>query len=329
MPFDFQSQADRADMYRRIRSFFDGRGYLEVFTPTLSPTLIPEPTIQDFSTRFVNEFLSSRDFYLVPSPEIFMKEILASGSPSIYQISQCFRNCEQLGRIHNPEFSMLEYYTLGYDEKDSIGLTEELVRHLICDKSPSWLSKPFRVLSVREAVMDACAFDLDDYQEPGALIDKARSLGETPSDDEAWDDVFNRIFISHVETGLADDEVVVFTDYPVQIECLAKAYDDAPYRHRWEMYMGGIEVANCYQEEDSVDKTLSYYAKEGQRLKSEREGTQLPCPPMSKRFPSLQVPASSGVAIGLDRLLMVLTGRRSIEEVLLFPFEGLLGEQVF
>ena len=105
--FNFQSQKDRSRMYRAIRDFFDSRDYLEVFTPTLSPTLIPEPTIQNFETRFINEFVASRDFYLIPSPEIFMKEALAGGSGSIYQISQCFRNSEQLGSIHNPEISSL------------------------------------------------------------------------------------------------------------------------------------------------------------------------------------------------------------------------------
>ena len=100
----------------RIRRFFLGRDYLEVFTPTLSTSLIPEPTIRNFETEFINEFMPRRKMYLIPSPEIFMKRMIAEGSPSIFQISQCFRNAEQLGTIHNPEFSMLEYYSLDFDE---------------------------------------------------------------------------------------------------------------------------------------------------------------------------------------------------------------------
>ena len=113
--FDILSQKERSIMYKAIREFFDSKDYLEVFTPTLSPDLIPEPTIQNFETNFINEFAGNLDLYLIPSPEVYMKRLLANGFPSIYQISSCFRNSEQLGEIHNPEFSMLEYYTLGYD----------------------------------------------------------------------------------------------------------------------------------------------------------------------------------------------------------------------
>ena len=105
---DFKAQKARAELYRNIRSFFSDRNYLEVFTPSLSPSLIPEPTIKVFSTLFKNEFVGEKEFYLIPSPEIFMKEMIASGSGSIFQISSCFRNSEQLGDVHNPEFTMLE-----------------------------------------------------------------------------------------------------------------------------------------------------------------------------------------------------------------------------
>ncbi len=322
--FNFESQKHRSIMYRRIRSFFDERGYLEIFTPTLSPTLIPESTIQNFRTRFINEFVADRDFYLIPSPEIFMKEVLASGSPSVYQISSCFRNSEQLGAVHNPEFSMLEYYTLDFTDKDSIALTRELITSLLFDFSPSYLERDFTVMSVRDAVLEYAGCDLDELQNVQDLIAAARKLGQKPADDEAWDDVFNRIFITYVEPSLPSDRIVVLTDYPYQIECLASKQKDRPYRNRWEMYIGGMEVANCYEEETSCSRTAEYYRNETARLTEERMGTSLPVPSVSKDFPSLRIPASSGVAIGLDRLLMCLTGKKDIKDVLLFPFEDLL-----
>lgn len=325
--FDMQSQKDRALMNRAVRSFFDSRGFQEVFTPTLSPYLIPEPTIQDFKTRFVNEFEGSRDLYLIPSPEVFMKELLASGSPSLYQISQCFRNSEQLGIHHNPEFTMLEWYALGESAGGNIKTTEELV-HSLADAlhSPAWLKEPFKVVSVRDAVMERTGLDLEKLQDPEDLAEAARSVGESPAPGEAWDDIFNRIFISHVETALPKEGAVVFTGYPEQIECLA--IKDGCWRRRWELYLGGVEVANCYEEETSPEATKDYFMKEGGRMKAEREGTDLPAPPAWEGFTSLAVPRSSGVAAGMDRLLMALTGRRGIEEVLLFPFKELLGRQV-
>lgn len=324
--FNLESQSDRSLMNRRIRDFFDSRGYLEIFTPTLSPTLIPEPTIQNFETRFINEFVSSRDFYLIPSPEIFMKEILASGSPSVYQISQCFRNSEQLGRIHNPEFTMLEYYTLGFSDHDSIGLTKELVSSLATEKTPDFITGEWTVMSVNEAMRKYADTDLDEYQDRRDLVRRARELGQEPEEKEAWDDVFNRIFITFVEPNLPEDGVVVLTDYPAQIDCLATRQKGRPYRNRWEMYIGGMEVANCYSEETSTAVTRSYYEKEYARLVEERSASALPIPDVSSRFPDLAVPPSSGVAIGLDRLLMCLTGKKDIKDVLLFPFEKLLEE---
>ncbi|MFA7109218.1 MAG: amino acid--tRNA ligase-related protein [Sphaerochaetaceae bacterium] len=119
--YDFAIAKKRNELYKNIREFFDDKGYLEVDTPSLSDNLIPENSIENFSTMFSNEFLLSKEFYLIPSPEVFMKKLFVQEDcPSIYQISKCFRNSEQLGKIHNPEFSMLEYYTKGFDEKDSI-----------------------------------------------------------------------------------------------------------------------------------------------------------------------------------------------------------------
>ena len=324
--FNFQSQKDRSRMYRAIRDFFDSRDYLEVFTPTLSPTLIPEPTIQNFETRFINEFVASRDFYLIPSPEIFMKEALAGGSGSIYQISQCFRNSEQLGSIHNPEFSMLEYYTVGYDEKDSIGLTQELLKALASDSSPDCFRKDFIIMSVNEAMIMYAHTDLEQYQDRKLLRERAIELGQEPEQDEAWDDIFNRIFITYVEPQLPEDRIVVLTDYPYQIDCLAAKQDGRPYRSRWEMYIMGMEVANCYREETDPGVTETYYEREYARLVAQRSDSGLPIPDISPRFPSLEIPSSSGVAIGLDRLLMCLSGKRDIRKVLLFPFDRLLKE---
>ena len=288
--FDLESQKQRGMMYRRIRDFFDGRGYLEIFTPTLSPTLIPEPTIQDFETRFVNEFVGDRDFYLIPSPEIFM------------------------------------YYTLGFDEKDSITLTRQLIDALLMDDCPSFMKEDFLVMSVNEAMIRWAGTDLEEHQDRRRLARRAEELGQSPAPDEAWDDIFNRIFITYVEPELPRDRIVVLTDYPYQIDCLAQRRPGTPWRSRWEMYIAGIEVANCYSEETDVEVTKAYYEKEYARLVSQRAGTGLPIPDVSDRFPTIEVPPSSGVAIGLDRLLMCLTGRKDIRDVLLFPFDRLMSE---
>ena len=98
----------RSRLYKGIRNFFDDRDYTEVDTPSLAPSLIPEPTIENFASTFSSPFMGSKELYLIPSPEVFMKKLIANGIGSIYEFSHCFRNSEQIGRQHNIEFSMLE-----------------------------------------------------------------------------------------------------------------------------------------------------------------------------------------------------------------------------
>lgn len=322
--FNFAYQKARSRLYSNIRKFFDERNYLEVFTPTLSDSLIPEPTIRNFSTSFINEFMARRELYLIPSPEIFMKEMLAAGSGSIYQISSCFRNAEQLGEIHNPEFHMLEYYTVGFDEKDSIPLTLEFLEATKIDGCrPEVTAEPL-VMTVEEAMMEYSGLDLIKAQDYEFLKAHAEKCGIYVPENEAWDDTFNRIFINDVETQIPTDRPVILTDYPMQIDCLALRKPGTPYRQRWEMYIAGTEVANCYAEETGKERTKIYYEKEYARLKEERELTGEVIPYADMRFADLDIPASSGVAIGLDRLLMTELGLGEISPLLSFPLSVML-----
>lgn len=321
--FDFKAQKARSALYRNIRSYFDSRDYLEVFTPTLSPSLIPEPTIKAFGTEFINEFTGNLSLYMIPSPEIFMKEVLSSGSPSIYQISSCFRNSEQLGDVHNPEFTMLEYYTLGYDDGDSIDLTIDMIRESAIS-SCSWIDQKPLIITMEEAMMEYAGVDLLKAQDIGFMRAEAERLGLLLPDEESWEDTFNRIFLTFVEPSLPKDREVYLRDYPKQIECLAKDYPDKPYKMRWEMYIKGIEVANCYTEETDKEKIRSYYDKEQKRLIRERENTGDVISKADSAFADLSMPEMSGVAIGLDRLLLAEYGGEEIEDLLLFPMKNML-----
>ncbi|MGN1164296.1 MAG: amino acid--tRNA ligase-related protein [Candidatus Ornithospirochaeta sp.] len=316
--FDFKAQKARSLLYRNIRSFFSEKGYLEVFTPTLSPSLIPEPTIKTFSTLFSNEFIGEKEFYLIPSPEIFMKEMIASGSGSIFQISSCFRNAEQLGDVHNPEFSMLEYYTMDFDEKDSIELTKEMIRKTAVS-SPDWLREKPLIITMEEAMMKYAGVDLGEAQDYGKLRRDAERLNLHVPEDESWEDTFNRIFLTYVEPSLPKDRQVYLTDYPKQIECLAKDYPDRPYKKRWEMYIRGIEIANCYDEETDKGKIRSYYEREQRKLEDERKGSRDTISKADLSFADLEMPQCSGGAIGLDRLLLVEYGGEEISPLLSFP----------
>ena len=312
-------------MMRQIRTFFDERSYLEVDTPILSPTLIPESTIENFATRFENPFVPSAELFLVPSPEIYMKRLIADGWGSLYQISHCFRNSEQLGKIHNPEFIMLEYYTVQADEQDSIAITEELFSSLVDQDTPDHLRPPFARLTVEEATKTLAGVDLERHQNQSSLASEARRLGLTvPDEGESWEETFNRIFLTFVEPNLPQQRPLVLDRYPAQIECLAVR--DGAFRRRWELYGGGIELANCYNEERDRAKIDRYMADEYARLIHTRSESGMPIPDIDLDFGKMisQMPQVSGVAMGLDRLQMLLMGRGSLDEVLLFALSNRL-----
>lgn len=307
-------------MNRNIRTFFDSKGYLEVETPSLSPDLIPEPTIANFATQFDNEFIGSQELYLIPSPEVYMKRLIADGFGSIYQIGHCYRNSEQIGRHHNPEFSMLEYYSVGMDEQDSILLTEELFAAL---DAPDFLKPPFQRMTVSEAMWQYAHVDLDKHQRQHSLAQEAKRLGlSSVTEDESWEDTFNRIFLTLVEPNLPQEKPLILERYPAQIDCLAKR--EGNYRRRWELYGGGVELANCYDEETDQEAVRAYYRKQYAILIQERSERGMVIPDIDDSFIDIfnSFPPCSGVALGLDRLQMLFMGETSLEGVILFPFSG-------
>ena len=239
------------------------------------------------------------------------------------QISQCFRNAEQLGSLHNPEFSMLEYYSMGFDEEDSIALTIEMLRETAIKGSEKAIKEEPIIMSVRDAILEYSHFNLDKAQQIEAIREIAKKKGHVLPEGESWDDTFNRIFITDVEPSLPKDSPVILKDYPVQIDCLAEKKNDF-YRARWEMYIDGIEIANCYREETDKRRTREYYEKEYAILKCEREKSDEVIPAVDYSFCDIEMRKSSGVAIGLDRLLMVELGKNDIEDVLPFSFRKMM-----
>ena len=312
---DIEFLRERSDIFRKIRSFFDGNGYLEVDTPVLSPNIIPELCLEVFETVYVPPQKSrERKYWLVPSPEIWMKKLIASHGVNIYQICKCFRNGESVGRIHNPEFTMLEYYTMNTDYGDSLRITEEFLRFL----SPrSELQPPFLRVSMDEAFWRWAGFGLFDAVEKNTLREEALKLGLEPDLDINSADLYNLIFVHAVEPNLPKDRPVVLMDYPAFVPCLAKKHLNGKTVERWELYVCGIELANCYTEEVNPDEVRRYFLEEG-RIKDECAVIPHDIDPDYWKIFERSFPACSGVALGADRLVMALTGRSAIDGVLAF-----------
>ncbi len=326
---DFQLLRNRARLIQLTRDFFRDRGYLEVDTALLCPSLIPEGSLEVFSTRYLPRHGAERDCYLIPSPELWMKRLIAAGSGSIFQICKSFRNSEPTTDIHNPEFTMLEWYTLGSDYLQSIDITEQLFGHLLAGLSLqpvlTWGDQqvdccaPFLRLSMAEAFRSCLQPDLHQLLEGGAdaLAAAARRIGLSVTREDGPEDLFHKIFLSAVEPKLPADRAVVLYDYPALIPTLARGKPGTPWAERWELYLGGVEIANCYSEETDPGAYEDFYDSQD---RAKQRGL-VPHPGDRELLRILRergFPDCSGVALGLERLLMFLLGQSSIRRLLPF-----------
>jgi len=344
---DLELLRERARIIRNVRSFFDNRGYLETDTPILAPDLIPESCLEVFETRRlppVGGAMPEKPYWLVPSPEIWMKRLIAQHRTSLYQICKCFRNGESSGRQHSPEFTMLEYYTMKADYLDSLRLTEELFANLLCDTfmSPSAdLSPPFVRITVEEAFHRWAGFDLyEAAKTQPTMEEEARRLGLNPPPGLSVHELYDLVFIHAVEPQLIQERPVALMDYPSFVPCLAKksansiadgntdSFADGKTVERWELYARGIELANCFSEETKPEEVRRFFESE----KAEKEKTSLVRHRVDEDYWKLfaqlpegsEFPECSGVAMGLDRLIMLLCGRSTIDGILPFPMDDKL-----
>ena len=311
------TMAFRSEMLKNIRDFFYKKEYLEVDTPLLSPLIIPETTIELFKTRMKDPYGTDKELYLLPSPEYWHKKLIASGnSRNFFQMAKAFRNSEQTGPLHNIEFTMLEWYSLNADYRDSLGLAKELLQDISVKINGEFLQ--FSTMQVREACKRFASLDLDALQEPEKMKAEAERRGHRIPDGESWNDMFNRIWVSEVEPELPDDNPLFLTDYPAQIPCLAKLTPDGRYRQRWELYWKGMELANCYTEETDPGGVKRYMETEGK----EKNRSALIKADWDTGFWtnfSTAYPDVSGAALGVDRLIMAFLGCNDISEVIYFP----------
>ena len=323
---DLELLRERANIIRNVRAFFDRHDYLETDTPLLAPDLIPESCLEVFQTlRLPPEGSRSgaqKKYWLIPSPEIWMKRLIARHRVNLYQICKCFRNGESSGRQHSPEFTMLEYYTMHADYRASLEVTEELFAFLLHDADKrAELSPPFIKLTVEEAFEKWAGFALYDAAgSAGAMEEEARRLGINAPPGLSVHGLYDLIFVHAVEPQINLAQPVVLMDYPAFVPCLAKKSADGKTAERWELYIRGAELANCFTEETRPEEVQRFFESE----KAAKEKTALVSHAVDDMYWKIfaggdSFPPCSGVAMGLDRLIMVLCGRKTLDGVLPFP----------
>lgn len=320
----------RAGVLQKIRKFFVDRNFLELDTPALSKDLIPETCLEVFKTEYVKPWTEEKiPLYLVPSPEIYIKKIISQHKTDVFQLSKCYRNIESVGNIHSPEFTMLEYYKMNASYMDTADLTEDLFNCLIPPKPENasdpfaYLRPPFLRLRMDDAFKQYAGFYLSSCPESSDLAKKAKELGleeskDSPFESWPWDDLYELILVHCVEPNLPRDVPVMLMDYPAKVPCLAQEfYKDGMYwKERWELYANGIELSNCYSEENDPEKIRRYFEAEGKaknalaKIQHKIDGDYW------KIFEGF--PQCSGNAMGVDRLIALLSGHKTIESVLPF-----------
>ena len=307
---------NRARFLGAIREFFDRHGYWEVDTPLLSHDQVIDANLEPL---VVADGWRGHPLYLQTSPEFAMKRLLVAGATAIYQLGKVFRKDER-GSRHNPEFTMLEWYRVGDDHHQQMSVTEALVRQMFRRFSEVPLSdSPFLRTSYQTA-FERVGVDEIHTKSVSDLADFARNRGLIPppgldtTDRDGW---LNWLIAELVEPSLGQDRPEFVYDYPASQAALAQVRQGPPaVAERFELYFHGVELCNGYHElTDPVEL----------RARITREWTVRfgEAPLNSRLLQAMEAgfPACSGVALGVDRLLMLILGLTQLEDVLPFPIE--------
>ncbi len=281
----------RSRMMQAVRDFFFTQQYIEVDTPIRLPVLIPEAEILP---------LASENRYLQTSPELCMKRLLAGGCSRLFQICHCFRKGER-GRLHQEEFTMLEWYRIGWSYVELMDECEKMIQQVagqtvLCrDEQEISLARPWQRLTVEDAFQ----------RYAGLSAEAAVQSGK-----------FDEMLVEKVEPELGWNVPVFLYDYPVALASLARPKPEFPeLAERFELYIGGIELANGFSE--LTDPVTQRHRFSEELSKAEKKGETWLMP--EKFLCALErLPDCAGIALGLDRLFMLLMGRDSIAEVLPF-----------
>jgi lysyl-tRNA synthetase class 2 len=307
---------DRARIVSAVRAYLDGEGFLEVETPVLQP-LYGGALARPFTTH---HNALDRELYLRIATELYLKRLIVGGLERVYELGKDFRN-EGLSTKHNPEFTMVEWYEAYADYTDEAARLEQMVACAAAAVSYEGeidFSTPWRRVRFVEAVLDACGIDLRVHRDAASLSAAIleRDLG-IPTDGQTWPQMADDLLSKFVEPCLIQPTFVF--DYPIELSPFARVHRSEPgLAERWEAFAGGMEIANAFSELADPDEQRERFESQLRLAEAGDEETQ----PHDELFlAALEqgMPPTGGVGVGIDRLVMLLTGQTSIREVVLFP----------
>ena len=311
--------ATRAEVVSEIRRYFDEHGFVEAETPVLQP-LYGGALARPFVTH---HNALDRDFYLRIATELYLKRLIVGGFDKVYELGKDFRN-EGISHKHNPEFTMLEWYEAYADYNDAAAHLERLVSSVAQrvlgsteverDGETIDLTPPWKRITLRDAIREQAGLDIAEHPTREQL---AAAMDSEPDPEEGWGKLVDGLLSKEVEPKLIQPTFVI--DYPVELSPFAKAHrSEEGLVERWEAFVGGVEIANAFTELNDPDEQRRRFEQQDEEQRRGDEETQ----PYDEAFiEALEqgMPPTGGAGLGIDRLVMILTGAPSLREVVLFP----------
>lgn len=317
---DWQPSASIAKLQQRalllasIRQFFAERQVLEVETPAISHATVTDVHLHTFQTDFIGPgYADGSHLYLMTSPEFHMKRLLAAGSGCIYQIGKAFRN-EENGRYHNPEFTMLEWYRVGFDHHDLMAEMDALLQQVLQCEAAEKMTYQNAFLQV----LGVCPLEASMQQLK--VVGNELGLSDIAEPEEDRDTLLQLLFSVGVENKIGLQVPAIVYDFPASQAALARINKQDPrVADRFEVYFKGIELANGFHELDDAKEQLARFEADNQKRV---EMGLSPQPIDHHLIAALEagLPACAGVALGIDRLIMLALNCDHIDDVTAFPF---------
>jgi lysyl-tRNA synthetase class 2 len=333
----------REKILTAIRRFFFDRGFHEVETPYLTASLPPESYLDVFETALYSRDRTPHRMFLPTSPEPFIKKLLVAGIGNCFALPKSFRNTEDTSRTHTPEFTILEWYRVNANYEDIMRDCEELIlyihtylrrtdeaqrekrsKELIYQGKKVNLATPWERISMREACTKYAGFDVARALTRVTLGAIAKKKGYRVSDEDSWEELFHQIYLNEIEKHLGRGKPTIIYDYPATLAALSeKKKSDPRFAERFEFYIEGLELGDAYSELTDAKEQLARFENE-QKERKRLGKVEHPIDMDFIKALTAGMPKSGGIAVGVDRLVMLFTNVDDIADTLFFPIEEMI-----
>ncbi len=320
----------RETVIHAVRDFFQSEAFHEVETPILLPHPPAESYLDVFETILLDRHRNPTKAYLATSPETSLKKLLVAGIGNCWSLTKSFRNMETYSGLHNPEFTILEWYRVGAEYTDIMDDCQRLVgsiSHAMGNNGPTItyqgsridLTPPWERITVAEAFERWAGIRFDDFLDEEKARSIAKNKGYRVTDANTWEELYNQIYLNEIEPHLGEGKPTIICEFPASVAALSQLKPEDPrFAQRFELYIAGLELADCYRELTDWEEQKRRFDTELEHIR--RKGNTVYDYDMDF-IEALKtgLPECSGIAVGLDRLIMLFADVATIDETLFFP----------